>query len=172
MKLRRFLSFALLGLLPITFVGQILDPAKLLRLPTDTWPTYNGDYSGRRYSPLSQINATNLRSLGMVWMYRTNVGAMRGVPGVQIKSTPLEVNGILYFTVPDHVWAVDARTGREIWHYKYTGSGGHYIGSRGVGMYGNWLYFETPDGFLVSLNANDGKERWRIELGDNKLGYF
>src|SRR5689334_11226348 len=106
MKSRGFLALVLIGLLPFIFVGQILDPAKLLTMPTDTWPTYNGDYSGRRYSPLSQINATNVRSLGIAWMYRTNAGAMRGVPGVQIKSTPLEVNGILYFTVPDHVWAV------------------------------------------------------------------
>src|SRR3569833_2199914 len=110
MKLRRFLIFISLGLLPVTFVGQLLDPAKLLKMPTDTWPTYNGDYSGRRYSPLSQINASNLHSLVMAWFYRTNVGAMRGVSGVQIKSTPLQVNGVLYFTVPNHVWAVDART--------------------------------------------------------------
>ena len=60
MKLQRFLTLILLGLLPFTFAGQLLDPAKLLKMPTDTWPTYNGDYSGRRYSPLSQINASNL----------------------------------------------------------------------------------------------------------------
>jgi acido-empty-quinoprotein group A len=154
---------AVLFCAPLLF-GQGLDPAALLKPATDTWPTYNGDYSGRRHSPLAQVNASNVGSLTLAWAYRANAAP--------IKSTPLEVNGILYFTVPDNVWAVDARTGREVWHYKYTGNSGHYIGSRGVGMYGNWLYFETPDGFLVSLNANDGRERWRIELGDNKLGYF
>src|SRR5437870_15235 len=133
--------------------GQGLDPAALLKLPTDSWPTYNGDYSGRRYGPLSQVNASNVASLTLAWVYRAN--------SVPIKSTPLEVNGILYFSVPDHVWAVDARTGREIWHYKYTSNGGDHIGNRGVGMYGDWLYFETPDGFLVCLNARDGKERWK-----------
>jgi len=152
------------ALLAATMAGQGLDPAALLKLPTDSWPTYNGDYSGRRYSPLSQVNASNVASLTLAWVYRAN--------SVPIKSTPLEVNGILYFSIPDHVWAVDARTGREIWHYKYTSNGGDHIGNRGVGMYGDWLYFETPDGFLVCLNARDGKERWKVELADVKLGYF
>ena len=153
-----------IALLPATAFGQGLDPAALLKSPTDTWPTYNGDYSGRRHSPLAQVNASNIGSLTLAWVYRAN--------SVPIKSTPLEVNGILYFTVPDHVWAVDARTGREIWHYKYTGSGGHYIGSRGVGMYGNWLYFETPDCNLVALNLKDGKERWHKEICDLNQMYF
>ena len=153
-----------LALLTGELMAQGLDPAALLKLPTDTWPTYNGDYSGRRFSPLSQINSGNVGSLALAWAYKANA--------VTIKSTPLAVNGVLYFTVPDNVWAVDARTGREIWHYKYTSNGGDHIGNRGVGMYGNWLYFETPDGFLVSLNASDGKERWKVELADVKLGYF
>ena len=108
-----------IALLPATAFGQGLDPAALLKLPTDTWPTYNGDYSGRRHSPLAQVNASNIGSLTLAWVYRAN--------SVPIKSTPLEVNGILYFTVPDHVWAVDARTGREIWHYKYTSNGGDHM---------------------------------------------
>ena len=89
-----------------------------------------------------------------------------------IKSTPLEVNGVLYFTMPDHAWAVDARTGRQLWHYQWESHGGIHIGSRGFGMYGNWLYFETPDNFLVSLNAKDGTERWHIEIADVNQEYF
>lgn len=139
-----------------------LDPAALLRPATDTWPTYNGDYSGRRYSPLSQINAGNVGSLALAWIFRA---------GVTIKSTPLEVNGILYFTAPDQVWAADARSGREIWHYDRPSEGDH-IGHRGVGMYKDWLYFTTPDAQLVSLNAGDGSVRWIIPLADPKLGYF
>lgn len=155
--------FAIL-LFPVLACADGLDPAALLKQPTDTWPTYNGDYSGRRYSPLTQINASNVRGLTLAWAYKAN--------SVSIKSTPLLVNGVLYFSVPDHVWAVDARTGREIWHYRYTSNGGDHIGNRGVGMYGDWLYFETPDCFLVCLNAKDGKQRWKAELGDVKLGYF
>src|SRR5574337_1324841 len=67
-------------------------PAKaLLEPPTTFWPTYNGDYSGRRYSTLKQINASNINSLALAWLFSV------GNQGI-IKSTPLEVNGILYFT--------------------------------------------------------------------------
>jgi acido-empty-quinoprotein group A len=144
--------------------AQGLNPAALLKPPTDTWPTYNGDYSGRRFSPLSQINSANVHSLTMAWAFQANSQA--------IKSTPLEVNGILYFTVPEHVWAVDARSGRLVWHFHYRSDGGDHIGHRGVGMWGNWLYFETPDAHLLSLDAKDGHVRWNIVLADVKLGYF
>jgi alcohol dehydrogenase (cytochrome c) len=59
-------SAALMFLSASMLIGQALDPAKLLQPPTDTWPTFHGDYSGRRYSPLSQINASNVRSLSGV----------------------------------------------------------------------------------------------------------
>lgn len=151
--------------------GDGLDPAKLLQQPVDTWPTYNGDYSGRRYSTLSQINAANVNTLGLAWVYRA-VATNTGFFGTTIKSTPLQVNGVLYFTIPDHVWAVDARSGRELWHYKWESKGGIHIGNRGVAMYENWLYFETPDCHLVSLNAKNGKERWAREICDLDQHYF
>jgi acido-empty-quinoprotein group A len=151
--------------------AQELDPAKLKVLPADTWPTYNGDYSGRRNSPLTQVNTRNVNTLGLAWIYRTTNSGVSGFAG-SIKSTPLEVNGTLYFTMPDNVWAVDARTGREIWHYRYPPNPGLHIGSRGVGMYGDWLYFESPDCNLISLNAKDGTERWRKPIADVKLEYF
>src|SRR6185312_8057470 len=92
-----------------------LDPSALLKPPTDTWPTYNGDYSGRRYSTLGRINASNVGSLTLAWAFQTH--------NVALKSTPLVVDGILYFSVPDQVWAVDARTGRQIWQYHRTSEG-------------------------------------------------
>jgi alcohol dehydrogenase (cytochrome c) len=143
--------------------AQGLDPAAMLKPPTDTWPMYNGDYSGRRFSTLSRINAANVGSLTLAWAFQTH--------GVALKSTPLEVNGILYFSVPDHVWAVDARTGRQIWHYSRTSEGDH-IGHRGLSMYKGWLYFTTPDGLLMCLDARNGEVRWKTELADPKLGYF
>ena len=138
--------------------------------PTDSWPTYNGDYSGRRYSPLSKINDTNIGSLSLAWVYRVNTGP--GSFGSVIKGTPLQVNGILYFTVPDHVWAVDARTGREIWHHAWTSKGGIHIGNRGVGILDDLLYFETPDCHLVALNIKDGSERWRQSICDLDQFYY
>ena len=82
------------------------------------------------------------------------------------------VNGILYFATPDNAWAVDARSGHEIWHYFWKTNGGIHIGNRGVGMYGNWLFFETPDNYLVSLDARTGKERWHVQIADVKQEYF
>ncbi len=82
------------------------------------------------------------------------------------------VNGVLYVTLPDHVWAVDARTGREIWHFAWPSTGGIHIGNRGVAIAGDWLYFETPDCHLVSLNVKDGTERWRQKICDLDLFYY
>ncbi|HEX8764576.1 MAG TPA: acido-empty-quinoprotein group A [Candidatus Acidoferrum sp.] len=154
--------FLAAGLTAPLAAAQGLDPAALLKPATNTWPTYNGDYSGRRFSPLDQINSTNINSLTLAWIYSAHQ---------ELKSTPLEVNGILYFTSPDNVWAVDARFGREIWHY-YRKSEGDHIGNRGLGMYKSWLYFTTPDAHLICLDAKDGTVRWNVELADPKLGYF
>jgi alcohol dehydrogenase (cytochrome c) len=158
-----------------------LDPKKLLEPPTDTWPTYNGDYSGRRFSTLKKINASNVKSMTLAWVYRTNTSSGRRGPGgesggggfgAEIKATPLLVNGILYFTVPDHTWAVDAHNGRQLWHFGWETQGGIHIGNRGVGIYGDWLYFETPDCYLVCLNIKDGTERWHVQIADVKQEYF
>jgi alcohol dehydrogenase (cytochrome c) len=163
------------ALMPIASSAQGLDPQKLLQPePTDTWPTYNGDYSGRRFSPLKQIHASNVHSLALAWMFRVTIpdATMRGGGEPVIKSTPLMVDGILYFTIPDHVYAVDARTGLELWHYDWVDKGGHLIGNRGVGMYGGWLYFLAPDGWFISLDSRTGKERWRKKVADEKMQYF
>src|SRR5882757_6873463 len=100
--------------------SQGLDPALLKKPPTTSWPTYNGDYSGRRFSPLTKINATNIGSLSLAWVYRMNTGQ---AGGGSIKGTPLVIDGIMYLTFPDHVWAVDARTGRELWHHAWQSIG-------------------------------------------------
>ncbi len=171
MKFTHAFTIAAALLLPCFLPAQELDQAKLLNPPKDTWPTYNGDYSGRRYSPLKQINADNVKNLGLAWVYHANTGESNPF-GTQIKATPLVVNGVLYFTLPDHAWAVDARTGRELWHYKWETKGGIHIGNRGVGIYGDWLFFETPDNHLISLEAKTGKFRWSVEIADLAQEYF
>jgi acido-empty-quinoprotein group A len=157
-------AFILLLAASMAANAEGLDPQVLTKSVSSVWGTYNGDHSGRRYSLLSQVNQNNVKGLALAWAFQAK--------SVPIKSTPLMVDGILYFTVPDHVYAVDARTGRQIWHYAYKARGGDHIGHRGVAMYGNWLYFETPDCHLICLNAKDGSVRWDIEMADWKLGYF
>lgn len=144
---------------------QGVDPATLAQRPTTSWPTYHGDYTGDRHSPLTQINKQNVHDLTLAWAFQTNQNAF-------LKSSPLMVDGVLYFTVPDNVWAVDALTGRQIWHYTYHKNPGLHIGQRGVGMYKNWLYFETPDAHLICLNAKDGSVRWDVEIVDVNKGYW
>ncbi len=142
----------------------------------EAWPSYNGDLSGRRYSPLAKINQSNINSLSLAWVYRVNPGRQQqaggGAPNTTIKGTPVVVDGVLYTTIPDHVWAIDARTGREIWHYAWPSKGGWHIGNRGVGVLRETVYFETPDCNFVALNKRDGKERWHTEICDLEQFYY
>jgi alcohol dehydrogenase (cytochrome c) len=193
-------------LLPVFLMGQGrgVDPAELLKPLKDSWPTYNGDYSGRRYSALAQVNRTNVKNLTLAWMVRVaagmgnpggGFGGGRGgrggggggggnivvggegtgdlaAGGGTIKGSALMVDGTLYFTMPDNAWAVDARDGRELWHYFWKTKGGTHIANRGLGMWNGYLYMETPDDYLVSLDAKTGKERWHKEIAELSQGYF
>lgn len=151
--------------------GQTLDPHKLVTPPTDSWPTYNGDYSGRRFSTLTNINTQNVRSLSLAWVYRPPaIGG--GDPGGPIKGTPVVVDGVMYVTLPNRVFAIDARTGKQIWVFNWQSKGGLTIGNRGAGVYGRWLYVETSDCNLVSLNLSDGKERWHKQICDLDQMYY
>ncbi len=91
---------------------------------------------------------------------------------MQVKGAILQVDGILYVTAPDNVWAIDARDGRELWRYYWKTKGGTHIGNRGAAIWRNYLFFETPDNYLVSLDARTGKERWHVEIADFDQQYF
>ncbi len=172
-------SQALLGQSP-TSVSELSKPA------VNAWATYHGDFSGRHFSTLKQIDTTNVKGLSLAWIYRVNTSTegaiISGTPpppgpprrgggwGATIKSVPLAVDGVLYFSTPGNAYAVDARTGKEIWHYVWQGRGA--IGNRGMGMYNDWLYLETPDNNIVSLEAKTGKERWNKPLAPDKAANF
>jgi alcohol dehydrogenase (cytochrome c) len=145
--------------------AQGVDSSTLLHPPADTWPGYHGDYTGERHSRLTQIAPENVEELGLSWVFQTAQTA-------DIKSSPLLVNGVLYFTVPDNIWAVDARSGHLVWHYKAPANKGFHIGHRGVGMYKDWLFFVTPDAHLISLNSKDGTVRWDVVIADSSKGYW
>jgi alcohol dehydrogenase (cytochrome c) len=153
-------AFVLAGapLLP----AQGLDPEILRNPPKDTWPTFNGDYSGRRYSPLAQINRENVGSLTLAWAFQTHTGSL--------ESMPLEVNGIMYVTAANQMWAIDARTGRQIWHFGRPGAVGG--GNKGAAMYKDRLYMTTPDDNLLCIDAKSGKQLWQIQIDDPALKAF
>ncbi len=143
-----------------------LTVAQILKPSPSSWPTYNGDYSGKRFSPLASITDGNVRHLSLAWLYDLPGGGT-------IKATPLQIDGVLYFTIPDHAYAVEARTGREIWHYTWTRNrGGIHIGNRGVAVLGDSLYFVTPDCNLVSLDVKTGAERWFKEYCSLEMVYY
>jgi alcohol dehydrogenase (cytochrome c) len=146
-------------------LAQGVDQQMLVHPSSDSWPGYHGDYSGRRHSTLTQITPQNVKNLTLAWAFQTNQSAL-------IKSSPLLVDGILYFTLPDNVWAVDARSGHQIWHYSHPTKEGEHIGNRGLGMYKQYLFFLLPDAHLVSLNSNDGSVRWTVQVADVTKGYW
>ena len=173
-----------------------LDPAAVLKPLSDSWPTYSGDMTGRRYSALTQVNQTTVKNLTLAWTSRLVQGSGGGGFGGRgggggapiivggegedmgtagapsVKGAILQVDGILYVTAPDNVWAIDARDGRELWRYFWKTKGGTHIGNRGAAMWHNYLFFETPDNYLVSLDARTGKERWHVEIADFNQQYF
>ena len=175
-----------------------VDPQSLLKPLGESWPTYSGDYTGRRYSSLKQVNQTTVKNLTLAWTVRLAGGEPsaggfgRGggpggggvvhvggegkgdfpIGGASVKGAILQVDNVLYVTAPDNVWAIDARDGHEIWRYFWKTKGGTHIGNRGAAIWKNYLFFETPDNYLVSLDARTGKERWHVEIADFNQQYF
>ncbi len=201
MRLRQLVLTGTLVAAPVFLAGQGqggVAPESLLKPLAESWPTYSGDYTGRRFSTLTQVNQANVRNLTLAWVTRLTAGpgspagfgrggggsaapVIVGGPGTgdfgagtnaTIKGAILQVDGVLYLSAPDNAWAIDARDGRELWRYFWKTKGGTHIGSRGMGMWKNNLYFETPDNYLVSLDAKTGKERWHVEIADFDQQYF
>jgi alcohol dehydrogenase (cytochrome c) len=194
------MKFLLAALLIAPAFAQPLDPALLTKPLGESWPTYSGDYSGKRYSSLKQIDQSNVKNLTLAWASRVTAGAggagggggrggFGGPPtivggegsdtggggfggGTNIRASILQINGILYLSTPDNAWAVDARDGHQIWHYFWKTKGGTHIGNRGLAMWGDWLYLETPDDYLVCLDARTGKERWHKVIANFNQQYF
>jgi alcohol dehydrogenase (cytochrome c) len=135
----------------------------MLKPPADSWPTYHGDYSGRHHSKLTAITPANVGTLKQAWTFPISGG---------VKSTPILVNGVLYISSPDNVWAIDARTARELWHFTEPRSDAFYIGHRGVAVYKDSVYLTTPNAHLIALNAKDGTVRWDVVIADSKKGYW
>jgi alcohol dehydrogenase (cytochrome c) len=167
MNQHRTLAWSLFG--AVAFVGTVitqgLDPSVLRNPPVDSWPTYHGDYTGQRHSRLKQITPDNVHQLTLAWAFQTNQTQ-------QIKASPVLVNGTIYITTPDNLWAIDARSGRQIWRYTYPTNDGFHIGHRGVAVHRDLVYLTTPDAHLVALDARNGKARWDVVIADAKKGYW
>src|SRR5215467_12601347 len=129
----------------------------------------NGDYTQKRFSPLKQITTRNVAKLRPAWIFQTEVKE-------SLETSPIIVNGVMYVTTSfSHVYALNAQTGEEYWHYK------HPLGpittyccgpnNRGVAVFEDKVYLATLDGKLVALDAKTGNKVWQADIGDPELGY-
>ena len=160
-----------------------LDPATILHPPPDSWPTYSGDYSGQRYSPLKQINQSNVSHLKLAFTSKLTFGAQGAILGGDgtwtaggfppaVRGAVLKVGDVLYTTAPDNAWAVDARSGRVLWHFFWRTRGGTHIGNRGPGIWHDTLLFETPDDYLIALDIKTGQEKWHATIASFEEQHF
>jgi alcohol dehydrogenase (cytochrome c) len=129
----------------------------------------NGNYDQTRFYPADQINAKNVKGLHVAWIFQTDVRE-------SMETSPIIVDGVMYVTTSfDHVYALNAKTGEQIWHYK------HDMGpitvyccgpnNRGAAVYGDKVYIGTLDDKLVALDAKTGKVAWSKDIADGSLGY-
>ncbi len=129
----------------------------------------NGNYDQTRYFPGKEINTSNVGKLHPAWIFQTEVKESQ-------ETTPIVVDGVMYVTTSfDHVYALNAKTGEEYWHYK------HKMGpittyccgpnNRGVAIYKDKVYLATLDSQLVALDAKTGSVIWQTQIDDPELGY-
>ena len=133
------------------------------------WTSYNGDYTGRRYSSLREINVANVGHLRAAWVFH---------PGnsQRLEATPVVIRGVMYVTSANDVFALDARTGRTLWHYQRAVSEGLLDDAaahknRGVAVWQDFVYTETDDAHLLCLDARSGILRWDVQYADKTKHY-
>ena len=132
------------------------------------WTVYGGDLSNTRYVANDQINADNVEDLHLKWMFQT------GVLG-SFETTPIVEDGVMYITTPyNHVFAIDASNGEQLWHYE------HKLGTtifccgpnnRGVALADDKVYMATLDAMLIALDKETGALVWETEIADPEFGY-
>jgi alcohol dehydrogenase (cytochrome c) len=129
----------------------------------------NGNYAQTRFHPAGQISRGNVKNLHVAWIFQTDVKE-------SLETSPIVVDGVMYVTTSfSHVYALNAKTGEEIWHYK------HKMGpittyccgpnNRGVQVLGDLVYVATLDAKLVALKAKTGEVAWQTDIADPELGY-
>jgi alcohol dehydrogenase (cytochrome c) len=164
---------ALLGFVlaaSVALTAQVSDD-RLRRTDAEphNWLTYSGHYNGQRHSLLTQITPDNVKNLEIKWMLQNQVFG-------SWESSPLIVDGIMYLTQrPNDVLAVDAKTGRLFWIYKYVVPTGIRVccgsNNRGLAIHSDTLFMGTLDAHLVAIDAQSGRVRWNVGVADHTQGY-
>jgi alcohol dehydrogenase (cytochrome c) len=143
--------------------------ARLANPEPENWLMTRGNYSGWSYSPLEQINTSNIKGLVPVWTVATGVDSGHEAP-------PLVNNGVMFVATPySQVMALDAATGEFLWRYKHKNPANFaalHNTSRGVALYGDKVYLPGLDATLTALDAKTGKKIWESKVDDYKQGYY
>ncbi len=134
------------------------------------WPTYDGNQSGNRFSPLTQIDTSNVERMAPKWMF-TIPGAPRA-----LEVTPVVVDGVMYVTSVNEAYALDARSGCEIWHYsrpRSQGLAGDAASgiNRGVAVLGDRVFMVSDNAHLFALHRFTGQLIWDVEMADSHENY-
>ena len=140
------------------------------------WLTYYGAYDGQRFSSLDQINTDNVARIRPAWVFQAApIGLIATPPAYSFEAAPIVVDGVMYLSGFDgHVWALDASTGEELWHYR------HQIPldiplccgnvNRGVAVARGRVFYSSPNGHLLALDAVTGVPVWRTTWLDPRAG--
>jgi alcohol dehydrogenase (cytochrome c) len=133
------------------------------------WPSYNGQTTGSRYSTLTQINKGNVERLVPKWIF-----SLPNTPSLQV--TPVVVGGVMYVTSANQCYAIDAGSGRQIWHYsrpRTKGLIGNAAGgvNRGVAVAGDRVFMVTDHAHIIALNRSTGALLWETEMADWRQNY-
>jgi alcohol dehydrogenase (cytochrome c) len=144
--------------------------AQQLKEPADgDWPMYRRTYDGWGYSPLAQITPANVARLKLAWTLQT--GQVEGH-----QAPPIVENGVMFVATPgNQVLAIDAKAGNVLWRFKRPIPEDMLLlhpTSRGVGLWGDKVYFAAADAFLLALDAKTGKEVWKTKVEDYTHGYY
>ena len=146
-------------------IEAVMHPAK------GNWPNYNGTLDGNRNSPLDQINGSNVSKLRLQWTYPISFSGL--------ETTPVVVDGVMYVTGNNQVFALSGKTGREIWRYERPKSSGASISgdaaigvNRGVAVLGDHVFYLTDNAHLIALDRLTGALLWDVDTPEGAAGQF
>ena len=154
---------------PISTTVDVLPADLVAQPPGENWVSYNGDYSGRRYSSLSEINVQNVGQLRAQWVFHSDNSS-------RLEVTPVVINGMMFVTASNDALALDARTGRVVWHYTRPVTEGliddasRHV-SRGVAVWHSRIYLETDNAHLLCLDARSGHLIWDVAYAVENKNY-
>ncbi len=140
-------------------------PSGTLGTASREWSSFGRDYTNQRMSPLTQINTENANKLTLAWQFKSGVSA-------SFQATPIVMNGVMYVALPyNHVVALDAKSGKEIWRYKHERKANWKMccgpANRGVAVSDGKVFIGTVDARLIALDAVNGAKLWDIDVADD-----